>query len=111
MGIMYGGHIVNAFDRILANTYLEFFMREEILDEMILYPHIDKESGDVDIFKAPSTTSSYEKVVEHIDESFSSETPVAFGLHPNAEIGMRTHISEELLRMILELSSSDNTNG
>jgi hypothetical protein len=53
--IMYGGHIINDFDRTLANTYMEFFMREDLLDEMVLYPFPDSEgrnpdSGYVDIY-------------------------------------------------------------
>lgn len=39
--IMYGGHIVNDLDRLLANTYLDFFMKDELLDEMPLYPYLD----------------------------------------------------------------------
>ena len=38
---MYGGHIINDFDRTLASTYMEFFMREELLDEMGLHPYPD----------------------------------------------------------------------
>ena len=105
--IMYGGHIVNDFDRVLASTYLEFFMKEDLLDEMGLYPFLDKDSENLDPFKAPSTLLPYEKVVEHIDETLTGDTPVAFGLHPNAEIGFRTQMSEELLRVILELSAAD----
>jgi hypothetical protein len=104
---MYGGHIVNDFDRLLANTYLDFYMKEELLDEMPLYPYLDITPANADsVFKAPSTSSSYDRVLEHIDESLKSETPVAFGLHPNAEIGFRTQQSEGLLRVILELSAS-----
>jgi len=105
--IMYGGHIVNDFDRILANTYLEFFMKEDLLDEMPMYPFADSSSINADaVLKAPSTSWGYDKVIEHIDDSLKGDTPVAFGLHPNAEIGFRTQISENLLRIILELTSS-----
>jgi dynein heavy chain len=85
-------------------------MKEELLDEMGLYPYID--SG-TDSFRAPSTSSVYERVVEHIDDTLRYETPLAFGLHPNAEIGFRTQTSEYLLRNILELSaaSQDNSSG
>ena len=112
--IMYGGHIVNDADRLLANTYLDFYMKDELVDEMNLFPYCDKEG--VEYFKAPSTNLPYAKVIEHIDESLKSDTPLAFGLHPNAEIGVRTSMSEELLRIILELSAvgdgtgSDNQN-
>ena len=106
--IMYGGHIVNAFDRILANTYLDYFMKEDILDEMVLYPYLDKDFGNADVFKAPSPTFNYDKLVEHVEECLTSETPVAFGLHPNAEIGMRTRKSDDLLKMVLELSTGND---
>merc|ERR1712072_342746 len=41
--IMYGGHIVNDFDRLLCNTYLDFYMKDELLDEMELYPFAEDE--------------------------------------------------------------------
>eukprot|EP00605_Chrysophyceae_sp_TOSAG23-4_P001019 GSChrysophyteH1.ASY1.ANO1.1120.1 assembled CDS len=92
--IMYGGHIVNSLDRLLANTYLDFYMREELLDEMPLFPFMEPVRGGAEEdFRAPA------------------ETPLAFGLHPNAEIGFRTDNSEELLRVILELSASAGSDG
>jgi dynein heavy chain len=103
--IMYGGHIVNDFDRTLAKTYLEFYMREDLLDEMAIYPYFESTNA-MEAFKAPSTALNYEKVVEHVEDSLKAETPAAFGLHPNAEIGFRTQMSETLLNCILELSQS-----
>ena len=102
--IMYGGHIINDEDRLLANTYLNFYMRDDLLDEMNLFPFHEKEGAES--FRMPSTSLPYSKVIEHIDESLKSETPLAFGLHPNAEIGVRTLMSEELLRVILDLSAT-----
>jgi len=110
--IMYGGHIVNSFDRLLANTYLDFYMKEELLDEMPMFPFMDDVRGDKgETFKAPATSSSYETIGEHIDESLKSDTPLAFGLHPNAEIGFRTANSESLLNTILELSATSGADG
>jgi dynein heavy chain len=112
--IMYGGHIVNDFDRIQTNVYLDFYMKEDLLDEMPLYPYLESGSSTAGVgepFKAPSTNSIYERVVEHIDETLKIETPVAFGLHPNAEIGFRTQTSEDLLRTILDLSAASSDTG
>ncbi|KAF4717498.1 hypothetical protein FOZ62_013013, partial [Perkinsus olseni] len=39
--IMYGGHIVDDWDRKLCRTYLEFFMHDELLDETELVPFTD----------------------------------------------------------------------
>jgi len=106
--IMYGGHIVNDFDRCLANTYLEFFMKEELLDETEMFPFNDDEKGLS--YMSPSPTS-YDKYLEHIDTSLTQDTPIAFGLHPNAEIDFRTTQSNKILSTILELQPRDAVSG
>jgi len=52
--IMYGGHIVNDFDRELCNTYLEYFLKDELLDEMEMFPFLA--DGSKYSFKAPTPT-------------------------------------------------------
>jgi dynein heavy chain, axonemal len=106
--IMYGGHIVNDFDRCLANTYLEFFMKEELLDETEMFPFNDEEKGLS--YMTPSPTS-YDKYLEHIDTNLTQDTPIAFGLHPNAEIDFRTTQSNKILSIILELQPRDAVSG
>ena len=98
--IMYGGHIVNDFDRLLCGTYLDFFMKDELLDEAEMYPYAEDEKGTS--FMCPAPTS-YEKYLEHIDVTLTTDTPVAFGLHPNAEIDFRTTQSEVMFRTLVEL--------
>lgn len=98
--IMYGGHIVNDFDRLLANEYLNFFMKEDLLDEMEMYPFAEDEKGISFMCPAPTT---FEKYIEHIDANMKQDTPIAFGLHPNAEIEYRTQQSNEIFQMLLEL--------
>lgn len=98
--IMYGGHIVNDIDRLVCNQYLRFFMRDEILDEMDMFPYPDHKS---DYFHAPQTSLSHNKVLEHVEARLGA-SPLAFGLHPNAEIGFRTEASAELCRSIISLS-------
>jgi dynein heavy chain len=45
--------------------------------------------GKKDGFKTPAA-ANYERYIEHIDTTMPPDTPIAFGLHPNAEIGFRT---------------------
>merc|ERR1711968_208708 len=97
--IMYGGHIVNDFDRKMCQTYLDYYMREELLDEMEMYPYNEEPTVS---FMSPAPTS-YDKYLEHMDTNITSDTPVAFGLHPNAEIDFRTTQSNRILATILEL--------
>jgi len=102
--IMYGGHIVNDFDRLLCVTYLEFYMRDELLDEMELFP-FNKDEKDAS-FMSPSPTT-YDRYVEHISTALKGDTPIAFGLHPNAEIGFRTDRSNEFFDLLQELQPRD----
>ena len=106
--IMYGGHIVNDFDRILCVAYLDHYLKDELLDEMELFPFNKDEKGAT--FKSPNPTT-FDRYLEHIDQEYKGDTPIAFGLHPNAEIGFRTEQSEALLRLLLELQPRDGGGG
>ncbi|GMH57655.1 hypothetical protein TL16_g02438 [Triparma laevis f. inornata] len=100
--IMYGGHIVNDFDRLMAEKMLEFIMKDELLDEMPMFPYGDDPKVN---FKAPSTSLSFNRVLEHV-ETEMNDSPLAFGLHTNAEIGFRTkhqNTAEAVLQDILDL--------
>merc|ERR1719420_1948958 len=98
--IMYGGHIVNDYDRLVANTYLDFFLRDDLLDEMLLFPYNDDRKQS---FSSPKTSNSYDRVLEHVDTELKNETPLAYGLHPNAEIGFRTNMANVLFGTVLSL--------
>jgi dynein heavy chain len=97
--IMYGGHIVNDFDRLMSTEYLNFIMKDELLDETEMYPFND---GEKETFKCPAPTTQ-DRYLVHINENMGADTPIAFGLHPNAEIDFRTTASEIMFRTILEL--------
>lgn len=98
--IMYGGHIVNDFDRLMANTYLDFYMEDGLLDEKELYPFAEDEKDFS--FTAPGPLS-YEKYIEHIDTGITQDSPIAFGLHPNAEIDFRTAAADIMFKSLQEL--------
>ncbi|KAF4752811.1 hypothetical protein FOZ63_027435 [Perkinsus olseni] len=104
--IMYGGHIVDDWDRKLCRTYLEFFMHDELLDETELVPFTDPSKLS---FLSPAP-SSHEKYLEHI-ELMPVETPQFFGLHPNAEIGFRTAQSNTLFQTLLNLDARSGGSG
>jgi dynein heavy chain len=91
--IMYGGHIVEDWDRRLAFAYLDRYMVEELLEGMEFFPK----------FMSPPNTLTQKQAIEFIDETFPAETTLAFGLHPNAEIGFRLREAENLCLQILQL--------
>jgi len=96
--IMYGGHIVDDIDRIFCTGFLVNLMNDSLLDEANMFPFSEGKA----VFKCPAPTT-YEKYVEYIDQELPPETPLAFGMHPNAEIDFRTMQCEALFRMLVEL--------
>eukprot|EP00741_Cyanophora_paradoxa_P005992 tig00000955_g5810.t1 len=90
--IMYGGHIVDDWDRRLCNAYLNAYMKEELLDGLELFPGFP--------VPKPMNLKAYAK---YVDTTFTAESPICFGLHPNAEIGFRLEQAETLFRNIVEL--------
>ena len=100
--IMYGGHIVDDWDRRLCNSYLINLMNDQLLDEAELFPYVE---GQGISFRCPPVIP-YSKYLEHI-ETLPGETPVAFGMHPNAEIGFRTDQCLTLFRTLQDLQPRD----
>jgi dynein heavy chain, axonemal len=76
--IMYGGHIVEDWDRRLASAYLFKYFNESLLEAPEFF------SG----FIAPPTSINHKQVSEYLLD-MPGETPIAFGFHPNAEIGFK----------------------
>lgn len=98
--ILYGGHITDDWDRLLCSSYLDYYLREELMDEMEMFPF--NQSFPDDHFASPAVLP-YEQYFNYIDEELPPDSPVAFGLHPNAEIAMKTRQGDDLFRTILEL--------
>jgi dynein heavy chain, axonemal len=83
---MYGGHIVDDWDRRFCASYLDNLMNDTLLDESEMFPFIE---GKGISFKTP-TPMSHENYIKHIETELPPETPLAYGMHPNAEIDFRT---------------------
>ncbi|KAF4019994.1 hypothetical protein G4228_011768 [Cervus hanglu yarkandensis] len=91
--IMYGGHITDDWDRKLCCVYLEEFMNPTLIDdELMLAPG----------FAAPPSLD-YSGYHQYIEEMLPPESPVLYGLHPNAEIEFLTVTSNMLFRTLLEM--------
>ena len=91
--IMYGGHITDGKDRRLCASYLLSYVREELLDNLEFFPK----------FPVPPSSYSHKQYCEYIEERLAVETPAAYGLHPNSEIGFMTRQAEALFVSVAEL--------
>ncbi|KAL0819776.1 hypothetical protein ABMA28_007817 [Loxostege sticticalis] len=96
--IMYGGHITDDWDRRLCRTFLLEYMQAELVDgECQLAPG----------FISPPN-SDYVGYHGYIDDYLPEETPYLYGLHPNAEIGYLTTVSERLFKVVFEMQPRDS---
>ncbi|XP_030257300.1 dynein axonemal heavy chain 9 [Sparus aurata] len=99
--IMYGGHITDDWDRRLCRTYLEEYIKPEMMEgELYLAPG----------FPLPGNMD-YNSYHQYIDDTLPAESPYLYGLHPNAEIGFLTQTSEKLFRTVLEMQPRDGGGG
>ncbi|KAJ3391292.1 hypothetical protein HDU84_006208 [Entophlyctis sp. JEL0112] len=99
--IMYGGHISDDWDRRLCSSYLDVYLREEMLDGGFeLAPGF-----------AEPPTSDYKEYHRYIDDNLPPESPYLYGLHPNAEIGVLTKMADKLFQTILEMQPQDAAGG
>ena len=92
--IMYGGHITDFWDRRTNVSYLS-----ALFNEGLLKPGAELAPG----FPSPVGTLDHQGYVTHVDQALPSETPVLFGLHPNAEVGYLTFTAESILGTVLRL--------
>ncbi|XP_061666302.1 dynein heavy chain 9, axonemal isoform X2 [Syngnathoides biaculeatus] len=99
--IMYGGHITDDWDRHLCRTYLEEFIKPEMMEgDLCLAPG----------FPLPGNMD-YNSYHQYIDDTLPAESPYLYGLHPNAEIGFLTQNSQKLFRTVLEMQPRDGAAG
>jgi len=99
--IMYGGHITDNIDRRLESTYLEEYLKPEMLD--------------VDLEIAPGFVQpgvmDYDEYHSYIDENIPPESPYLYGLHPNAEIDYLTNTSQRLFTEVLGMIGGASSGG
>jgi len=100
--IMYGGHIVDDWDRRLCSSFLDNLMNDNLLDEAELFPFVEASGNPNNSLKCPPPLA-YEKYIEHIETECPPETPVAYGMHSNAEIDFRTNQCLELFKILQEI--------
>eukprot|EP00882_Tetradesmus_deserticola_P028448 GHRQ01031690.1.p1 GENE.GHRQ01031690.1~~GHRQ01031690.1.p1 ORF type:complete len:210 (+),score=58.01 GHRQ01031690.1:318-947(+) len=61
-------------------------------------------------FKAPMP-SSFEALQQYIENSLPAESPVVYGMHPNAELSLLTSLGETLFKTITDVSGGSTGGG
>jgi len=106
--VFYGGHIVDDMDRRTCNTYLEVLIQPTLIptgqepEDAASVEHLFAPG-----FKAPMPTS-YASLAEYIETSLPDESPLMYGMHPNAQLSLLTSQGENLFRTILDVSGGSS---
>jgi dynein heavy chain len=93
--IMYGGHITDGWDRRTNSSYLQVIIKAELFARCELAPGFQAITGE-----------TYEDFRVYIEDKLPAESPVLFGLHPNAEIAFLTAQTDTLVRTIQDLQGA-----
>ncbi|CBZ32638.1 dynein heavy chain, putative [Leishmania donovani] len=100
--IMYGGHITDDWDRVLCMAYLQSYLIPDCCDGLQLAPGV--------AVPAPASYQEYMQWLTASDD-FPAESPLLYGLHPNAEINYRTMQADVLFKTINELQPKKHSGG
>ncbi len=99
--IMYGGHITDKWDRRANVTYLDVIVTTKLFEpDFELFPK----------FKT-KTDGTWEDYLEYIRQELPPESPMAFGMHPNAEINFLMSEQRDLFADLLSIGGGGGGGG
>jgi dynein heavy chain, axonemal len=84
--IMYGGHVVEAWDRRLVEAYLSSLLCPSLLEKGIVAPGL----------MLPPSSASHAEVAQYIERHVPVDGAVMLGLHVNAEESVAVRATEEM---------------
>ncbi|KAH1015210.1 dynein axonemal heavy chain 10 [Dendroctonus ponderosae] len=97
--VMYGGRVIDDFDRRIVKTYMDEYMGDFLFDTF--QPFHFYQDSTVDYIIPPEGTK--DDYIAFIDELPLANSPEIFGLHSNAEIGYYTQATKEMWNILIEL--------
>lgn len=111
--VFYGGHITDGMDRRCCMTYLEVLIKPNILPSNYIESHSTWELPTLELapgFMAPLPVN-YNQMREYIETALPAESPVVYGMHPNAELSLLTSEGETLFRTVTDVSGGGGSTG
>eukprot|EP00961_Rhodomonas_salina_P196723 2655060-Rhodomonas_salina.1 len=99
--IMYGGHITDKWDRRANITYLDVIITPELKEESFqLFPDFKtKQDG------------TWDDYLSYVVNDIPADSPIAFGMHPNAEINFLMSEQRELFGDLLSIGGGSGGGG
>ncbi|CAK1584360.1 unnamed protein product [Parnassius mnemosyne] len=97
--VMYGGRVIDDFDRRVVGTYMDEYLGEFLFDKFQPFHFYKDETFDY-VIPPDGERDDY---IEFIDTLPLANTPEVFGLHPNAEIGYFSQAVREVWTHLIDL--------
>lgn len=105
--VMYGGRVIDDFDRRIVKTYMNEYMGDFLFDTFQPF----KFYSDTSVSYVIPPEGSKDDYIAAIDELPLVNSPEVFGLHPNAEIGYYTQAVKEMWSLLIELQPQAGASG
>uniref|UniRef100_A0A182TQL6 AAA+ ATPase domain-containing protein n=1 Tax=Anopheles melas TaxID=34690 RepID=A0A182TQL6_9DIPT len=97
--VMYGGRVIDDFDRRVVKTYMDEYMGDFLFDTFQPFNFYADDS----FTYAPIAAPNRDEFIVAIDKLPLNNTPEVFGLHSNAEIGYYTTAVRETWAHLIDL--------
>ncbi|XP_055618804.1 dynein axonemal heavy chain 10 isoform X2 [Toxorhynchites rutilus septentrionalis] len=97
--VMYGGRVIDDFDRRVVKTYMDEYMGDFLFDTFQPFHFHQDESVDYKLFEA----GTRDEFIASIETLPLTNTPDVFGLHSNAEIGYYSIAVREMWTYLIDL--------
>ncbi|KAK5648316.1 hypothetical protein RI129_003208 [Pyrocoelia pectoralis] len=105
--VMYGGRVIDDFDRRIVKTYMDEYMGDFLFDTFQPFHFYHDKTVDYVI----PVEGSKDDYIAAIEELPLVNSPEVFGLHPNAEIGYYTQAVKEMWENLIELQPQTGGSG
>jgi len=103
--VQYGGRITDNLDRELFNAYGDLWLTETLTLQYKFVPTIADSHYEV------PASPEHSKYLSEIDQMPDRDSPIAFGLHPNADLTFRLKESLEMINTLIDTQPKDASSG
>jgi len=105
--VMYGGRVIDDFDRRIVNIYMDEYMGDFLFETVQQFHFYRNKTVD---YKIPEDGPK-EVYLDYIESLPLQNTPEVFGLHMNAEIGYYTNAAKEMWLSLIDLQPQTGESG
>lgn len=100
--VQYGGRITDDLDRELFITYSQMWFQDNIFQ-----PNYPFNSTYTDFHYQIPDCAEHQKFIEYISSMPEKDSPIIFGLHPNADLTFRLKESVEMINTLVDTMPKD----